>query len=66
MDKFAIQREQLEFQKSLQNSIRKSYSIDIQEYLKNTEKVYPPIWLVMNELTLGTSIHLYKLMSKSN
>ena len=66
MDKFAIQKEQINFLKELQNIVRKSYSKDLQDYIKNTEKIYPPIWLVMNELTLGTSIHLYKLMSKSN
>lgn len=66
MDKFAIQKEQINFLKELQNIVRKSYSEDLQDYIKNTEKIYPPIWLVMNELTLGTSIHLYKLMSKSN
>ena len=66
MDKFTIQKEQINFLESLQRSIRKSYSKDVQAFLKITEKIYPPIWLVMNELTLGTTIHLYKLMNKNN
>ena len=66
MDKFAIQKEQTNFLENLQRSIRKSDSRDVQYFLENTEKIYPPIWLVMNELTLGTTIHLYKLMNKSN
>lgn len=66
MDKFAIQKEQMNFLEGLQRSVKKSYSKDIQGFLRQTERIYPPIWLVMNELTLGTTIHLYKLMNKSN
>lgn len=41
MDKFAIQKEQINFLKELQNIVRKSYSEDLQDYIKNTEKIYP-------------------------
>lgn len=66
MDKFAIEREQLNFLRDIQTKVKKSYSYDMQQIAKSSDKVYPPIWLLMNELTLGTTIHLYKLMSKSS
>lgn len=66
MDKFAIEREQSNFLKDIQVKVKKSYSADMQDFVHTTDKVYPPIWLLMNELTLGTTIHLYKLMSKNN
>ncbi|QNQ81084.1 Abi family protein [Lactobacillus sp. PV034] len=66
MDKFTIESEQANFLKEIIFKIKKSYSKDMQFFTHSTDKVYPPIWLLMNELTLGSTIHIYKLMSKQN
>lgn len=66
MDKHVIQREQLNFLSKVSVKMRKSYSKDMINFAHSTDHVNPPIWLLVNELTLGESIHLYKLMSKPN
>ncbi|MDF7672292.1 Abi family protein [Lactobacillus sp. ESL0701] len=66
MDKFAIEKEQSNFVSKIQYKVKKSNSYDMKDFVENTERVYPPIWLLMNELTLGETIHIYKLMSKTN
>ena len=66
MDKYAIQKEQLNFLGKIPAKVRKSASYDMRKFAFESDRVNPPIWLLMNELTLGESIHLYKLMSKNN
>lgn len=66
MDKFAIEWEQYNFFKEIIFKVKKSYSADMQIFVNSTDRVYPPIWLLMNELTLGSTVHIYKLMSKKN
>ena len=65
MDKYAIQKEQLNFLGKIPAKVRKSASYDMRKFAFESDRVNPPIWLLMNELTLGESIHLYKLMSKN-
>lgn len=66
MDKFAISAEQLRFLSSLQFKIRKSSMFDVRNYLETAGKVFPPVWIMINVLTLGDSVHILKLMSKSS
>lgn len=66
MDKYAIQKEQINFLAKIPVKVRKSASYDMHRFASESERVNPPIWLLMNELTLGESIHIYKLMSKNN
>ncbi|WHS07004.1 Abi family protein [Ligilactobacillus salivarius] len=50
----------------MQGKARKSSSRDVKLFDKNrNDTVYLPIWLIMNELTLGDSIHIVKLMRES-
>lgn len=65
-DKYFIAKEQTKFLQKIQNKARKSASIDVLHFDKeNKKQVYVPIWLMMNELTLGDSIHIVKLMKMS-
>ena len=66
MDKYTIQKEQLNFLAKIPAKVRKSASYDMHKFASTSDRVNPPIWLLMNELTLGESIHIYKLMSKNN
>lgn len=66
MDKYIIQKEQLNFLAKIPAKVRKSASYDMHKFSSTSDKVNPPIWLLMNKLTLGESIHIYKLMSKNN
>lgn len=67
MDKYAIAKEQNNFLKMIQGKARRSSSKDVKKFdLENKERVYLPIWLIMNELTLGDSIHIVKLMTIRN
>lgn len=66
MDKYAIQREQLDFLRKIPIKVKKSASYDMHRFTTQSDRVNPPIWLLINELTLGESIHMYKLMSKKN
>lgn len=66
MDKYRIETEQNKFLQLIINKTRRSASKDVKEFDRTTNNVYMPIWLLMNELTLGNSIHLFKLMSKQN
>lgn len=66
MDKFAISKEQLQFLTQLQYKIKKSSMVDVQNYLNYSGKIFPPVWIMINVLTLGDSIHILKLMSKQN
>lgn len=65
MNKFSLAQEKLSFFKDLQYKVKKSSMIDIQEYLKHSNDIFPPIWLMVSVLTLGDSIHIFKLMSKA-
>ncbi|NRD13572.1 Abi family protein [Pediococcus acidilactici] len=66
MNQFAIEQERLKFLSSLQFKVKKSSMLDIKEYVNNNTQIFPPVWLMVNVLTLGDSIHIIKLMSKRN
>lgn len=66
MDKAFVTDAESKFKNRLKNKVKKSSNLDVIDYLKNNESTDVPIWLVMNELTLGESIYLYKLMNKKN
>ncbi|WP_270361370.1 Abi family protein [Limosilactobacillus mucosae] len=62
-----IAKEQNNFLKMIQSKARRSASKDVKKFdSENKERVYLPIWLIMNELTLGDSIHIVKLMTEKN
>lgn len=61
-----VLNEQRNFIVALSKKISKSSSIDIKKIRLKDKSAQIPIWLIVNELTLGESIHIYKLMSKRN
>lgn len=66
MTKFELTKAQLKFLSDLQYKVKKSSLKDVQDYENDpSSKWFPSVWLMMNLLTLGDSIHLYKLMAKS-
>lgn len=65
VDKFFLEKEKLSFFSKIQAKMKKTSMIDIQDFEKNESQVFPPIWLIMNELTIGESVHILKLMSKA-
>lgn len=66
MNKFAISEERLKFLTQLQYKIKKSSMVDVRNYLNSSGKIFPPVWIMINVLTLGDSIHILKLMSKAS
>ena len=66
MDKKFVMNAQNEFKKMLNKKVRKSSNLDVINYRDNNRNMDIPIWLAVNELTLGESVYLYKLMNKSN
>lgn len=65
MDKYAVKKEELNFLSSLQYKIKKSNFQDLVTFKENkTDNFFPPVWLMVNTLTFGESIHIIKLMSK--
>lgn len=67
IDKYFIAKEQNEFLRKIQGKAKKSASKDVKKFNENNKfDVYVPIWLIMNELTLGDSIRIVKLMSRCN
>lgn len=62
MSKDVLQDEQVKFIKEVRIKIIKSRTPDVVRLRKESDTSDVPIWLLMNELTLGNSIHLYKLM----
>lgn len=66
MDQFVIEQERLKFLSNLQYKVKKSSMLDIKRYISNNTQIFPPVWLMVNVLTLGDSIHIIKLMSKRN
>lgn len=66
-DKYTIAKEENSFLLRVSRAARQSSSLDVKEFeIKNPTEPYLPVWLLMNELTLGESIHLFRLMSKEN
>lgn len=63
MSKEVIQNEQVKFIKEARIKIIKSRTLDVVRLRKESNTSDIPIWLLMNELTLGNSVHLYKLMN---
>ncbi|MCI1699976.1 Abi family protein [Liquorilactobacillus nagelii] len=63
VNKYFLAKEELNFFRDLQNKVKKSSLKDVQTFESESEKIYPSIWLTVNLLTLGTSIHLVKLMN---
>ncbi|WP_323082154.1 Abi family protein, partial [Limosilactobacillus reuteri] len=67
MDRSTIRVEQRNFLRRAKKKIEKSASPDMQKFKETHEEDDPaPIWLLVNELTLGESIHIIKLMSEEN
>lgn len=65
MDKYIIQKEQLNFLAKIPAKVTKSASYDMHKFSSTSDKVNPPIWLLMNKLTLGESIHIRVVLVKS-
>lgn len=64
MDKYKIKSEELSFLSQLQHQVKKSNYLDIQRFeKKNQTNVFPTVWLMVNTLTFGQSVHMLKLMS---
>lgn len=55
---------QQEFHRTLKEMLRRSKNSSIIEFLKEEEEKIPPIWMVVDVLTLGNIVHLFTLMSK--
>lgn len=67
MDRNKLLDEQNKFLQTAKRKMHKSASLDMKKFRENNpNSTNPPIWLLINELTLGESIHLLKLMSKNN
>lgn len=62
--KYEIKNEELSFLSQLQHQVKKSNYLDIQNFEQENEtKIFPTVWLMVNTLTFGQSIYLFKLMS---
>ncbi|TPR12296.1 Abi family protein [Apilactobacillus timberlakei] len=57
-----IQCEKDKFLNSLERKSKKSSLPDIRSYFENNSSSYPPVWMMVNVLNLGDSIHIFKLM----
>lgn len=57
-----IKKEQNKFLNSLKDKTKKSSLKDIKTYFKNNNGSYPPVWMMVNVLNLGDSIHIFRLM----
>ncbi|KRL62260.1 Abi family protein [Lactobacillus psittaci] len=68
IDMYVLIKEQNKFCQLILSKGLKSASKDVRQYNVNHSNTQPylPIWLLMNELTLGESIYLFKLMNKTN
>lgn len=65
--KFKVAKEQNAFLSRTLKAMKQSQSLDVKTFEKrNPHEPYLPVWLLMNELTLGESIHIFRLMSKEN
>lgn len=64
MNKFKVKQEELRFLSNIQKKIRNSSFHDIEKYNFESSGVFPPVWLMVNALTMGESVHLIKLMSR--
>lgn len=66
MNKFVLQQEEYDMLKKIVRGASKSSNKSISEFENDVEKVVPPVWLMVNLLTLGESIRILELMSKKN
>lgn len=66
MNKYTLKQEEYDMLQKIVRSVRKSSSKSIVEFENSSEKVIPPVWLMVNLLTLGESIWILELMSKNN
>lgn len=67
MSRSMIRKEQRKFISNSLDKKNKSSSPDMKSFRDTNDENSPaPIWLLVNELTLGESIHIIKLMSKEN
>lgn len=57
-----VQNEQDKFLKSLKIKTKKSSLPDIENYLSKSKSEYPPVWMMVNVLNFGDSIHIFNLM----
>lgn len=65
MDKYSVKKEELDFLSKLQYKIKKPNFEDLIEFKRNdSDNFFPPVWLMVNTLTFGESIHIIKLMSR--
>lgn len=66
MNKYTLKQEEYDMLQKIVSGAKKSSSKSILEFERNSEEVVPPVWLMVNLLTLGESIWILELMSKSN
>lgn len=66
VNKYFIEKEQLKFFSNLQYKVKKSNIPDIVNFEKHNNNIFPPVWLMVNLLTMGDTIHLIKLLNKNN
>lgn len=65
MSKFKIEEKQYYFKKSLLKQTRRSNLVDI-KVSSNKKDGFPTVWLMMNLMTLGKTVHIIKDMSENN
>lgn len=66
MNKYTLKQEEYDMLQKIIRGAQKSSSKSILEFERSSEEVVPPVWLMINLLTLGESIWILELMSKSN
>lgn len=66
MNKYTLKQEEYDMLQKIVRGARKSSSKSILEFENSSEEVVPPVWLMVNLLTLGESIWILELMSKTN
>lgn len=66
VDKYVLKKEELIFLQRVISKVKRSSLRDISKFEESSSNVYPSVWLMINTLTFGESIYLFKLMSKKN
>lgn len=59
-------KKETEFKTKIKEKARKSFNPFVKEYIVNYDEEYLPIWLLIEALTFGDILDLYKLMTKKN
>lgn len=64
--RFDIEQEQVFFKKKLLKKVKKSQLPDLKYKHNLNEDKFPSVWLMIDTLTFGDTVHLLKYMSPSN